>query len=314
MALHVPTALTWRCRLLTTLPEPRCGAVDVLHESRPLLAVVPGQRLSAVQLGAADAGVHQQQEQPAEREQGQHSVRLYSLRSHGFVRALAFHHPVLGMQASERLLVVALPGQIQAFDCSSLQHTLTCLTYAPPLAQRPSFITQAGRLQPVAATALQAGEAPPVPFALGPRWLAYASDQACSEISLAVAQRVPLGSSSAARRRGSTPAAQQSAGVHGSGAPAPGSSGLTAAAVSEAALQAAQRGGQQLRAGLTAVGSASIKYISHLHHQWRGQGQQGSAEAEEVGHLLALCVWGPGCHAHVLLLVVLPQVEQRQIC
>ena len=52
------------------------------------------------------------------------------------------------------------------------------------------------------------------------------------------------------------------------------------------ALQVATRSGQQLKAGLTAVGSAGYRYLSQQYQSWRGQGQQQlqrDADALEVG-------------------------------
>eukprot|EP00887_Chlorella_sp_A99_P005956 scaffold29.g5956.t1 len=259
-------------RLLAALPPPRAGPSDVLRDARPLLAVVPGADQNAPPASpspSSGGGCAAAERAAADGQQGaaaagQHCVRLYSLASHGFVRSLAFHHAVTGVQASERLVVVALPGQLQAFDAATLQHTFTCLTYAPPAAARPAFMVQTaasgggggggvgGGVQAAAAA-----EAPPsVPFALGPRWLAYASDHPVpTEASQAVAQRVPLRSQSsngAARRGGGGGGAAGGTGPANAGA----ASGLTAAAVSEAALAAAQKGGQQLKAGLTAADAA----------------------------------------------------------
>ncbi len=248
------------------LPPPRCSgdeeACDALCGDRPLLAVVPATEPPSLALGAAGrpsaVGAAQPQPQPQ-----QHLVQLYGLRSHGFCRTLSFSSEVLGLQASGRLLVVALRGQLQAFDAATLQHTFSCLTYVPPpppLRQasrgggaaagrrQQQFVTEglssstssAGReaayQQQQAAAGSAAGDtagaqAPALalaPFALGPRWLAYAADTPVPAVSgQAVAQRLPL----ARRDSGSSRANGGAEGEGGSG------TGLTRAAVADAALQ-----------------------------------------------------------------------------
>lgn len=252
-------------RLLEVLPQPRCSgdeeASNALFADRPLLAVVPAAEppLSTALSAAgrpASAGAAQQ----AQRDQLHHIVQLYSLRSHGRARTLSFSSEVLGLQASGRLLVVALRGQLQAFDAATLQHTFSCLTYVPPAptlrqlsrsgsgaAGRQQFVTdgltsstssagsEAGYYQQAAggaagdATAGQAPAAALSPFVLGPRWLAYAADTPVPAASgQAIAQRLPLARRDSAGSRASGAA-------EGEGGSGPG--GLTRAAVADAALQ-----------------------------------------------------------------------------
>jgi hypothetical protein len=265
-----------------------------------------------------DAAVQQQYAQ-------QYSVLLYSLRSQGYVRTLGFSGEVLGVQASSRLLVVSLKGQLQAFDALTLQHTFSCLTYTPPpppllagpagssgsgrnrLQQPQHFVTDGlassggssnGAQQQQGETAAGPGHtatAASSPFALGPRWLAYAADTPVPAAgSQPVAQRLPLARRDSSGGRGSSATAaaaaldadsQQQLGSGGpSSAAAPQlANGLTKAAVADAALQAAAKGGQQLKAGLTAVGTASFKYLSLQYQTWRqGQPQQRDVDAQEV--------------------------------
>ena len=234
--------------------------------------MVPVPELSAGSAaGPSAAGAVQQQ---------QYNLLLYSLRSHGYVRCLTFSSEVLGVQASGRLLVVALRGQLQAFDACSLQHTFSCLTYTPPApALLPGGAGDSGRQQQfvtasssdgfttpnqqqqgqgggssnasAAVAAAAAAAAALAPFALGPRWLAYASDSPVPHAGgQAVAQRLPLS------RRDSTSASASASfsggldsGLGGgsggsgqldaaSGAAARGAgNGLTQAAVADAALQ-----------------------------------------------------------------------------
>lgn len=149
------------------MPQPRSeDPLDgPLHDTRPLLAVVPT---------PSSNGTVGSSKQPAAQ---QHCVRLYSLRTQGYVKTLTFSSEVLSVLCSSRVLVVALKAQLQAFDAVTLEHTFSCLTHCPPPSRQP--------LQPQQ-QAVQPGHegqdaAPPLltsaPCALGPRWLAYAADQ-----------------------------------------------------------------------------------------------------------------------------------------
>ncbi|KAI3424996.1 hypothetical protein D9Q98_008377 [Chlorella vulgaris] len=321
-------------RLLEAIPEPRAssctagGCQDCLQGDRPLLAVVPARDEPALPSAAVggsggDAAVQQQYAQ-------QYSVLLYSLRSQGYVRTLGFSGEVLGVQASSRLLVVSLRGQLQAFDALTLQHTFSCLTYTPPpppllagpagssgsgrnrLQQPQHFVTDGlassggssnDAQQQQGGTAAGPGHtatAASSPFALGPRWLAYAADTPVPAAgSQPVAQRLPLARRDSSGGRGSSATAaaaaldadsQQQLGSGGpSSAAAPQlANGLTKAAVADAALQAAAKGGQQLKAGLTAVGTASFKYLSLQYQTWRqGQPQQRDVDAQEADAAVA---------------------------
>ncbi|KAL4447710.1 hypothetical protein ABPG75_004929 [Micractinium tetrahymenae] len=302
---------------IAAVPEPRAGggdgAPDELSGDRPLLAVVPApeRATSLPPLGPQSGAAQTQQTQVQQPQQQQHILQLYSLRSHGYVRSLSFGGEVLGVQASGRLLVVALRGQLQAFDARTLQHTFSCLTYTPPARLLPPPASGGARLpqqeqqqfitagltsgsaasdapRPPAQQAQQpagaaAGAAPQLaalaPFALGPRWLAYAADTPVPQANgQAVAQRLPLGrqdSRLSTRSASGSLDGQPSLGSQPGASPAGrGSNGLTSAAVADAALAAAAKGGQQLRSGLSAVGSASFKYLSQQYASWRQGGQQ----------------------------------------
>lgn len=268
------------------MPEPHSSssgaAPDELSADRPLLAVVPVPEppSGGGAAGPSPAGAGQQQPPP----QQQHNLLLYSLRSHGYVRSLAFSSEVLGVQASSRLLVVALRGQLQAFDARTLQHTFSCLSYTPPAPslllpgssardsaarQQQQFVTAgltssgssdglapnqqqqgqgaggstASAAAPAAAAAAAAAAAL-APFALGPRWLAYASDSPVPQAGgQAMAQRLPLArrdssssSSGAAASASFSGTSQLDDAATGAAARGPGN-GLTKAAVADAALQ-----------------------------------------------------------------------------
>eukprot|EP00123_Amoebidium_parasiticum_P003256 comp14548_c0_seq1/m.10778 comp14548_c0_seq1/g.10778 ORF comp14548_c0_seq1/g.10778 comp14548_c0_seq1/m.10778 type:complete len:936 (-) comp14548_c0_seq1:45-2852(-) len=101
--------------------------VDDFADYRPLLALVP-------------AG------------QEQHTVCLYSLRTHRVVYTLRFKTPVLSVLAGQRLVVAALSDHLYAFHPHTLENAFSVNGFrAPP----------GGRSCPVA---------------LGKRWLAYATD------------------------------------------------------------------------------------------------------------------------------------------
>ncbi len=314
--------------MIEAVPEPRAGqgsgAEDELGSDRPLLAVVPAAERPTPLPPLAGGAQGQQPGAPLAPQQ--HILQLYSLRSHGFVRSLSFGGEVLDVQASSRLLVVALPGQLQAFDACTLQHTFSCVTYSPPAPllpppaggearrqQQQQFITAgltsnggADASRPQQATqAAGAASGPaqqaaaPAPFALGPRWLAYAADAPVPSASgQAVAQRLPLGRQDSQLSEGSATSSldgRGSAGLPPGGGPAGrGGNGLTTAAVADAALAAAAKGGQQLKAGLSAVGSASFKYLSQQYASWRQSGaqlQQHDLDALEVGGRLGVCLY-----------------------
>ena len=229
------------------MPQPRhaAAATGALAGSWPLLAV-----------GAAPA-----EEPPAPSEgqqQRRHVVHFYSLRSHGYVHCLEFGSEVAAVRCSARLVVVALAGQLQAFDAATLQRAFTCPTFLP---FRP--LPPPGGQQPQALPAL------PAPVALGPRWLAYAADLPVpSAGSQAVARRIPLG------RQDSASSAEGAA---------PGGRGPSPAGASTAG-QLVQRSGQQLAAGVAAAGSKGAQYLSRRYAAWRAgpAAQQPDTAAAEV--------------------------------
>ena len=145
------------------MPQPRAeDPLDgPLHDTRPLLAVVPAPA-------------------PQQGQQGQqHLVQLYSLRSQGYARTLGFGSEVLAVLASPRVLVVAVRGQLHGYDAVSLERTFSCCTHylppPPPLAAQQG--QQQGSQQPQGQGREGGGALAGAPCALGPRWLAYAADQ-----------------------------------------------------------------------------------------------------------------------------------------
>jgi hypothetical protein len=96
---------------LRVLPHPLSPEPDdsPLAGVRPLLAVVAG--------GEGFRGFDQGEELELDGpNQGgvRSAVRMYSLQSHAYIHALRFRTPVLGVQASRRLVAVALSAQVSA--------------------------------------------------------------------------------------------------------------------------------------------------------------------------------------------------------
>jgi hypothetical protein len=83
-------------------PEPEDSP---LAGVRPLLAVVAG--------GEGFRGEELEPDGPNQGG-GRSAVRMYSLQSHAYVHGLRFRTPVLGVQASRRLVAVALSAQVSA--------------------------------------------------------------------------------------------------------------------------------------------------------------------------------------------------------
>ncbi|WCJ43210.1 hypothetical protein M5689_023967 [Euphorbia peplus] len=89
------------------------------------------------------------------------TVRFYSLRSHNYVHVLRFRSTVYMVRCSPHIVAVGLASQIYCFDALSLENKFSVLTYPVP---------QLG-VQGIGGVNIGYG-----PMAVGPRWLAYASD------------------------------------------------------------------------------------------------------------------------------------------
>ncbi|KAG4167084.1 hypothetical protein ERO13_A13G172700v2 [Gossypium hirsutum] len=89
------------------------------------------------------------------------AVRFYSLRSHNYVHVLRFRSTVYTVRCSPRIIAVGLATQIYCFDALTLENKFSILTYPVP---------QAGG-QGMVGISIGYG-----PMAVGPRWLAYASN------------------------------------------------------------------------------------------------------------------------------------------
>ncbi|KAJ7978031.1 Autophagy-related protein like [Quillaja saponaria] len=89
------------------------------------------------------------------------AVRFYSLRSHSYVHALRFRSTVYMVRCSPQIVAVGLAAQIYCFDALTLENKFRVLTYPVP---------QLGG-QGMVGVNIGYG-----PMAVGPRWLAYASN------------------------------------------------------------------------------------------------------------------------------------------
>ncbi|XP_058083559.1 autophagy-related protein 18g-like isoform X2 [Magnolia sinica] len=87
-------------------------------------------------------------------------VRFYSLKSDSYVHVLRFRSAVHIIRCSPRIIAVALTSQIYCFDAVTLENKFSVLSYPIP---------QGG--QGMAGVNIGYG-----PMAVGPRWLAYASN------------------------------------------------------------------------------------------------------------------------------------------
>ncbi|KAJ1417084.1 WD40-repeat-containing domain superfamily [Sesbania bispinosa] len=89
------------------------------------------------------------------------TVRFYSLRSHTYVHALRFRSTVYMVRCSSRIVAVGLATQIYCFEALTLENRFSVLTHPVP---------QLGG-QGMVGVNIGYG-----PMAVGPRWLAYASN------------------------------------------------------------------------------------------------------------------------------------------
>ncbi|OMO62384.1 hypothetical protein CCACVL1_22857 [Corchorus capsularis] len=89
------------------------------------------------------------------------AVRFYSLRSHNYVHVLRFRSTVYMVRCSPRIVAVGLATQIYCFDALTLENKFSVLTYPVPQAGGQGMI------------GINIGYGP---MAVGPRWLAYASN------------------------------------------------------------------------------------------------------------------------------------------
>lgn len=125
--------------------------------SHPLLLVVASEetRLSGLSYNERD------ESQMENSTYSPRAVRFYSLRSHSYVHVLRFRSTVYMVRCSPRIVAVGLASQIYCFDALTLESKFSVLTYP---------ISQLGG-QGLSGINIGYG-----PMTVGPRWLAYASN------------------------------------------------------------------------------------------------------------------------------------------
>ncbi|CAI9102358.1 OLC1v1000618C1 [Oldenlandia corymbosa var. corymbosa] len=89
------------------------------------------------------------------------AVRFYSLQSHNYIQVLRFRSTVYMVRCSPQVVAVGLAAQIYCFDALTLENKFSVLTYPVPQLGGQGF------------TGVNIGYGP---MAVGPRWLAYASN------------------------------------------------------------------------------------------------------------------------------------------
>ncbi|KAL6989611.1 hypothetical protein U1Q18_015362 [Sarracenia purpurea var. burkii] len=154
------------------------------------------------------------------------TVRFYSLRSHNYVHVLRFRSAVYMVRCSPRIVAVGLAAQIYCFDALTLESKFSVLTYPVPQLVGPGLV------------GVNIGYGP---MAVGPRWLAYASNN-------------PLSSNTG---RLSPQSLSPSPGV--SPSTSPGSGSLVARYAVESS--------KQLAAGLMNLGDMSYKTFTKYYHE-----------------------------------------------
>ncbi|KAM0954276.1 putative transcription factor WD40-like family [Dioscorea sansibarensis] len=127
----------------------------------PMLLVVAGDEtngLGMVQGGRLSALIREttNEPQPGSCISTPTVVRFFSLKSHNYVHVLRFRSAVYMIRCSPRIVAIALAAQIYCFDAVTLENKFSVLTYP---------------LQGAVGVNIGYG-----PMAVGPRWLAYASN------------------------------------------------------------------------------------------------------------------------------------------
>lgn len=126
--------------------------------SHPLLLVVASEE---TRLSGPSSHSERDESQMENSMYSPRTVRFYSLRSHSYVHVLRFRSTVYMVRCSPRIVAVGLGSQIYCFDALTLENKFSVLTYP---------ISQLGG-QGLSGVNIGYG-----PMAVGPRWLAYASN------------------------------------------------------------------------------------------------------------------------------------------
>ncbi|XP_062001935.1 autophagy-related protein 18h isoform X2 [Rosa rugosa] len=150
---------------LQILPLPRISqGPEGFRSSHPLLMVVACEesKNSGMTQNGRDGLVNGYTEpQTSNSAMSPRVVRFYSLRSHSYVHVLRFRSTVYMVRCSPQIVAVGLASQIYCFDAVTLENKFSVLTYPVP---------QLG-VQGLVGVNIGYG-----PMAVGPRWLAYASN------------------------------------------------------------------------------------------------------------------------------------------
>ncbi|XP_020211839.1 autophagy-related protein 18g [Cajanus cajan] len=142
-----------------------CDGQEGFRKSHPLLLVVSGDDADNINqnntclspLGKDD----NVETQPGNNINSSTAVRFYSLKSHCYVHVLRFRSTVCMIRCSSRIVAVGLATQIYCFDAVTLENKFSVLSYPVP------------QLAGQGTTGVNVGYGP---MTVGPRWLAYASN------------------------------------------------------------------------------------------------------------------------------------------
>ncbi|XAR58503.1 hypothetical protein NMG60_11013927 [Bertholletia excelsa] len=153
---------------LQMLPIPvKSDNGEGFRSSYPLLLVVAGDQPSSLNLGHTSShsgGLNRDgavESQSMNNMNSPTAVSFYSFRSNSFVKVLKFRSAVCMVRCSSRIVAVGLPTQIYCIDALTLENKFSVLTYPVP-----QFGAQG-------TVGINFGYGP---MAVGPRWLAYASN------------------------------------------------------------------------------------------------------------------------------------------
>ncbi|XP_020087344.1 autophagy-related protein 18h-like isoform X2 [Ananas comosus] len=215
--------------------------------SHPMLLVVAGDETNGsgmVQGGRLSALIR---EASSESQQGNcisqpTVVRFYSLKLHNYVHVLRFRSTVYIVRCSPRIVAVALAAQIYCFDAATLENKFSVLTY--PLQGAPGLNFGYG------------------PMAVGPRWLAYASNN-------------PLISSTGRLSPQNL-------------TPSPGVSPSTSPSSGSLVARYAMESSKQLAAGILNLGDMGYKTISKYYQELLPDGSNAplsSSSSRRIGRL-----------------------------
>ncbi|XP_020684473.1 autophagy-related protein 18h [Dendrobium catenatum] len=207
-------------------PIPAKSEWEGFRSSHPMLLTVAGDETKGsgmVQGGRLSALIREGSSEP---QQGvclsaPTVVRFYSLKSHSYVHFLRFRSAVYLVRCSPRIVAVALAAQIYCFDAATLENKFSVLTYP---------------LQGAAGVNIGYG-----PMAVGPRWLAYASNN-------------PLLSNTGRLSPQNL-------------TPSPGASPSTSPGSGNLVARYAMESSKQLASGLLSIGDMSYKTLSKYYQE-----------------------------------------------